>query len=100
MQLNQRKKIEISFLNPEGKSMARRNKGLVIFGIILFAVGLFASFYQVTRHVLVGNFVDGTETITPLKNVGIVLIVAGIIFLALGFLYRPRKTLLPQERNL
>jgi uncharacterized membrane protein YidH (DUF202 family) len=85
--------------NHEGKSMAGRNKGLVIFGIALLLVGLFASFYQVTRHIVIGNFVDGNETITPLMNVGIVLIVAGIIFLALGFLYRPRKTPVPQRQK-
>jgi multidrug transporter EmrE-like cation transporter len=61
------------------------------------AIGLFASFYQVTRNVAVGDVIDGKETITPLRNVGIVLIIAGIIFLALGFLYLSRKTVRPRE---
>ena len=75
--------------------MEERNKGLIILGIIFLIIGLFASFYQVTRHVVVGDVVDGEETITPLRNVGIVLIAAGIIFLALGFLYSTQKTPLP-----
>lgn len=77
--------------------MNERKMGLIIFGMILLAIGLFASFYQVTRNVVVGDVLDGEETITPLRNVGIVLIIAGIIFLALGFLYLSRKTLLPRE---
>jgi vacuolar-type H+-ATPase subunit I/STV1 len=74
----------------EEKGMEGRNKGLVIFGIILLAMGLFASFYHVTRHIFVGDHPDGDETIYTLRNVGIVLIVAGIIFISLGFLYSPR----------
>jgi uncharacterized membrane protein YidH (DUF202 family) len=77
--------------------MNERKIGLIIFGIILLAIGLFASFYQVTRNVAVGDVIDGKETITPLRNVGIVLIIAGIIFLALGFLYLSRKTVRPRE---
>ena len=77
--------------------MNERKIGLVIFGIILLAIGLFTSFYQVTRNVVVGDVLDGKETITPLRNVGIVLIIAGIIFLALGFLYLSRKTQPPRE---
>jgi len=77
--------------------MNERKIGLVIFGIILLAIGLFTSFYQVTRNLGVGDVLDGKETITPLRNVGIVLIIAGIIFLALGFLYLSRKTQPPRE---
>ena len=77
--------------------MNERKIGLLIFGIILLAIGLFASFYQVTRNLAVGDVLDGKETITPLRNVGIVLIIAGIIFLALGFLYLSRKTQPPRE---
>jgi hypothetical protein len=71
--------------------MEERNKGLIVFGIILLAVGLVASFYQKTQHV----YGVGDQIITPYMNVGIVLIVAAIIFLALGFLYSPRKALPP-----
>lgn len=75
--------------------MEERNKGLIIFGIILLAIGLFASFYQKTQHVIG----VGDETVTPYMNVGIVLIVAGIVFVALGFLYSPRKTSPPPPSN-
>jgi vacuolar-type H+-ATPase subunit I/STV1 len=72
--------------------LEKRKKGLIIFGIILLAIGLFGSFYNVTRHILIGDHPDGEETIYPLRNVGIALIVAGIIFPALGFLYSQRET--------
>ncbi len=72
--------------------MEGRNKGLVILGIILLAIGLFASFYQVTLYVGQPPARVLTQIVTPYQNVGIVLDVAGIIFLALGLLYPPRKT--------
>jgi len=76
-----------------------RNKGLVIFGIILLAIGLFASFYQVTQLVGQPPFLVEYQVVTPYQSVGIVLDVAGIIFLALGLLYLSRKTLPPPPSN-
>jgi vacuolar-type H+-ATPase subunit I/STV1 len=62
-----------------------RSVGLFLMGIIFLVIGLVASFYQKTQF--------GGQTITPYMNVGLVLIVAGIIFVALGFLYSPTTTL-------
>jgi len=70
-----------------------RNKGLVIFGIILLAIGLFASFYTVVNHVGQAPAAVKLQTVYPYQSVGIILLVGGIIFTALGFLYSPRKTL-------
>jgi len=76
-----------------------RNRGLVIFGTILLAIGLFASFYQVTQLVGQPPFVVAYQVVTPYQSVGIVLDVAGIIFLALGLVYLSRKTLPPPPSN-
>jgi vacuolar-type H+-ATPase subunit I/STV1 len=75
------------------KSMYETNKGLVIFGIILLAIGLFASFYQVTQRVGQPPMLVEDQIITPYQNIGIISLVAGIILIATGFLYPPRKTL-------
>jgi drug/metabolite transporter (DMT)-like permease len=65
--------------------MEERNKGLIIFGIILLAIGLVASFYSQMDHFY------GRMTY-PYQGIGIVLDIGGIVFTALGFLYSPRKT--------
>jgi len=69
----------------ETKGIEIKNKGMLSFGIILFLMGLVASLYQESIY--------GTLIVRyPYQNIGIVLVVAGIIFVALGFLYSPRKT--------
>lgn len=73
--------------------MEGRNKGLVIFGIILLAIGLFGSFYQVTQRVGEPPLLVDYQVVTPYQNVGIISLVAGIILIAVGFLYSPRVTL-------
>jgi drug/metabolite transporter (DMT)-like permease len=79
--------------------MEQRNKGLIIFGIILLVIGLVASFYPQTGTEERFNSDTGrNEMVTvilgyPYQTVGILLDVAGIVFVALGFLYSPRKTL-------
>jgi hypothetical protein len=82
--------------------MEGRNKGLVIFGTILLAIGLFASFYQVKQFgprpssgENPGGPLAGWQIIYPYQNVGIILLIAGIIFVALGFLYSLHKTRAP-----
>jgi hypothetical protein len=67
--------------------MEERNKGLIGFGIILLIIGLVASFYQEQHYV----YHVGYQTVTPYQSVGIILAIAGIIFVALGFFYAPRK---------
>jgi uncharacterized membrane protein len=68
--------------------MEDRNKGLVIFGIILLAIGLVASFYAQRKY---PNSLD-EEMTYPYQSIGILLDVAGIVFVALGLLYPSRKT--------
>jgi drug/metabolite transporter (DMT)-like permease len=68
--------------------MEDRNKGLIIFGIILLAIGLVASFYHDTET-FEGIPIDKGY---PYQTIGVLLDVAGIVFIALGFLYSPHKT--------
>lgn len=73
--------------------MEGRNKGLIVFGIVLLVIGLYASFYE-------SKYWNGddqrwesyTPAHYPYQSVGIVLIVAGIVFVPLGLLYPARKT--------
>lgn len=67
--------------------MEERNKGLVIFGIILLVIGLVASFYHATETYEGLTFDKGY----PYQTIGILLDVAGIVFVALGLLYPSRK---------
>jgi drug/metabolite transporter (DMT)-like permease len=73
--------------------MDERNKGLIVFGAILLVIGLIASFYHATWQTDYGPIDKGY----PYQNVGILLDVAGIVFIALGLLYSPRKTLPPSN---
>ena len=64
------------------KRIGVRNFGVLAFGIILLLVGLVASFYQ--------EDVYGTLIVRyPYQEFGIVLVVAGIAFIAIGFFYPP-----------
>ena len=65
-----------------------KNKGLLVFGVILLVIGLVASFYQEQHYV----HDVGTQTVTPYQSVGIILAVAGIMLAVLGFLYSPKRT--------
>jgi vacuolar-type H+-ATPase subunit I/STV1 len=60
--------------------MDERNKGLIVFGIILLIIGLVASFYRdpVFKY--------------PYQTFGIILSVAGIMIVVLGFLYPSHRT--------
>jgi len=75
-----------------------RDKGLVIFGIILLTIGSVASYYQWTQYET--HVLDIPHIVYPYNNVGIILLVAGIIFMALGFLYSPLKTPPPTSSSL
>jgi uncharacterized membrane protein len=73
--------------------MEGKNKGLIIFGIILLLIGLVAYFYPQIRYYESGYYKGEEISRTyPYQNLGMVLVLAGIIFIALGFLYSPRKT--------
>ena len=64
----------------------------VIFGIILLAIGLFASFYRVIHDVGQPPEAVIPQMVYPYQSVGITLLAAGIIFIALGFLYPQKET--------
>jgi len=59
-------------------------KGLVIFGIIVFVIGLFCSLYTVVPY-------SGWTPRQPYKDIGMILTVAGIVLTTLGFIL-PRKS--------
>lgn len=66
-----------------------KNKGLMLFGIIFLVIGLVASFYEIA------TWFDHEEIIRrdyPYQTIGIMLDLVGIVFIALGFFYSPRKT--------
>lgn len=67
--------------------MEERNKGLIVFGIVLLVIGSVAAFYQQTPRY--------GEVITPYQGVGIILVVAGIVFVGLGLLYQSHRTAPP-----
>lgn len=68
-----------------------KNKGILLFGIILLVIGLFACFYSETK--VISEWYHITETTYPYQSpVGILLTVAGIVFVALGFFYPSHKT--------
>ena len=63
-----------------------KNKGLLLIGITLLITGAALSLYKEDLGMSGGVM----QTAHPYQIVGIVLIVAGIILMALGFLYSPR----------
>jgi uncharacterized membrane protein len=60
--------------------------GLVVLGIVCLAIGLVVSFYHVTELVGSPPFLVEWQTVYPFLVVGITVLVAGILFTALGFL--------------
>jgi glucan phosphoethanolaminetransferase (alkaline phosphatase superfamily) len=65
----------------------------IIFGIIVSAIGLFASFYRAIHRVGEPPAVVIPQIVYPYQSIGIVLLAAGIILIALSLLYSPRKRL-------
>jgi len=63
-----------------------KNKGLFLIGIILLAIGVVLSLYKEDLGMDGGVMRTGY----PYQIVGIILVVTGIVFMALGFLYSPR----------
>jgi drug/metabolite transporter (DMT)-like permease len=65
--------------------MEGRKKVLIIFGMILFIIGVVVSFYP---------------TVAPYKSVGIVLALAGSVCVVLGLLYsRALQKIRPSRTN-
>jgi uncharacterized membrane protein HdeD (DUF308 family) len=63
-----------------------KHLGLFLFGIILLVIGLVASFYPNPSYPIY------SASEYPYQSIGILLDVAGIILILLGFLYSPPKT--------
>lgn len=72
--------------------METRKKGLIVFGIVCLAIGIAVSLNHVTELVGSPPFLVEWETVYPFLRVGITLLVAGIAFMALGFIL-PQKTM-------
>jgi vacuolar-type H+-ATPase subunit I/STV1 len=70
--------------------MEPRNKGFVIVGVVLLVIGLFASFYKVTHTVGQAPAAVIPQISYPYQIVGVILLVAGIIFSALGLILRQK----------
>jgi hypothetical protein len=79
--------------------MEERNKGLIGFGIILLIIGLIASVYPVTKTSGDSAYNIPATYIYPYQTLGIILSIAGIIFVALGFLYPSHRTPPPPPTN-
>ena len=79
-----------------GKEIEIKNKGLLLLGAFLLVVGLIASFYHAmeTNTILGGTPYQYTYVVDkgyPYQGIGAVLVIAGIVFVALGFLYPSQR---------
>ena len=74
----------------ETKGIGIKNKGIFIFGIILLLIGLGASFYEKREYLPEWGY--DVSRGYPYQVIGTILVLAGIVFIALGFFYSPRKT--------
>ena len=76
--------------------METKNKNMIFLGVVLLAIGLVAAFYYESKTIF------GIEYMRtyPYQNVGIALIVVGVMLIAGGFLYQPQKepSQLPQQQ--
>ena len=63
-----------------------KNKVLLLIGIILLVIGVVLSLYK-------------QDTAYPHQSVGIVLVVAGIVFMIVGFLYSPQYLITAFQRR-
>ena len=72
------------------------HKGLVFLGIAILVVGLGGYFYFESHYVL------GIEISRnyPYRDLGTILVLGGIICIAIGVVYSPRKELITEESNL
>ena len=73
------------------EKIGTKNKGLALFGIVLLAIGLLAYFYYYPT-----GYAPNQTLHYPYQTAGIVLVIAGIVFVALGFFYSPKKPLTSQ----
>jgi len=66
--------------------------GLVALGVVILLIGLFASFYYESKTILGFEY----QRVYPYQNLGYVLVLGGIICIALGAVYSPRKETITQ----
>jgi len=77
----------------ETKGIEIKNKGSMLFGIILLVIGLVASFYE--EWVYYQPYMEEGYYISkgyPYQGIGVVLVLIGVVFIALGFFYSPRTS--------
>jgi len=68
----------------------RNAKVLFLTGTVLVIIGFIAAFYHTRIGILIVNPFGGYGTIVesyPYQSLGVTLILAGLVFLAAGFLY-------------
>ena len=72
-----------------------KNKALLLIGIILLVIGVVLSLYKED----LGTSGGIMRTAYPYQIIGIVLAVAGIVLMVLGFFYSPRYLITAFQRN-
>ena len=68
------------------------HSGLVALGIIILLIGLGASFYYESKTIFGIEYLR----VYPYQNLGLVLVLGGIVCIALGAVYSPRKETITQ----
>jgi drug/metabolite transporter (DMT)-like permease len=72
-----------------------KNKGLFLIGIILLIIGVALSLYKKDL-----GMNDGVmQTAYPDQILGIILVVAGLVLMVLGFFYSPRYLITAFQRK-
>jgi drug/metabolite transporter (DMT)-like permease len=64
------------------------HSGLVALGIIILLIGLGASFYYESKTIFGIEYLR----VYPYQNLGIALVLGGIVCIALGAVYSPKRT--------
>lgn len=65
--------------------------GLVALGVFILVIGLVASFYYESKTIWGIEY----QRVYPYQNVGIALVLGGIVCLALGAVYSPKRETTP-----
>jgi hypothetical protein len=71
------------------------HEGLVFLGIAILVVGLGGYFYY-ESHYIVGIEISRNY---PYRDLGTILVLGGIICIAIGVVYSPRKAMITKEAN-
>ena len=81
--------------------IGRTNKTLFLLGIVLLAIGFIVVFYHTSFFLIYDIYGAGVKIDEyPYQNAGLALVLTGLIFLALGFLYPTRKQEPVKENSL